>query len=286
MMAKSKNIHWFPGHMKKALIQVEEKLRLVDVVIEILDARAPFSSRNELLSKVTCNKPHLILLNKFDLANPISLSQELKLKLNIEDIVISTNVLNKKTFNLVNESILKFANVKNEKCIKKGMKPQPIRAMVIGIPNVGKSSFINLMAKRNAAGVQNKPGFTRSQQWIKVSNQFELLDTPGILPPSYDDREKATKLALIGAMREDILPKTELCEELLEIIKKSYLTDFSKYFGFNITETTSYESVIELICLKRGYLRKNNNVDSEKAESYLLKVFKDGKLFRVLLDNE
>ena len=203
-------IHWFPGHMSKALNEVENKVKLVDVVIELFDARAPLSSINENLSKITQNKKKLIVLTKTDLADPTQTKKWLDVLSKEYDAIISLDLKNNNAENILSKAVIALGKDKWAKEMAKGMKPQPIRTMIIGIPNVGKSSLINRLAKRKAAGVQNKPGYTRGEQWIKVNKDFLLLDTPGILPMSYENRDKAINLALIGSIRDDILPNEQL----------------------------------------------------------------------------
>ena len=215
-------IHWFPGHMNKALNEVENKVKLVDVVIELLDARAPFSSINENLEKVIQNKKKLIVLTKIDLADQNATKEWVEALKKKYDSILTLDLKNNGAEAILSKAVIALGKDKWAKEMAKGMKPQPIRAMIIGIPNVGKSSLINRIAKRKAAGVQNKPGFTRGEQWIKVNKDFLLLDTPGILPMNYENQKKAAHLALIGAIREEILPNETLAEMLLEYLKNQY----------------------------------------------------------------
>ena len=275
-------IHWFPGHMNKALHEVEERVKLVDVVIELLDARAPLSSVNEQLEKVIQNKKKLIVLSKPDLADPTQTDKWKAYFQKDGNVVLSLDLTNPSSTKEIAKAINVLGKDKWEKQKAKGMKPQPIRTMILGIPNVGKSSLINRIAKRSAAGVQNKPGYTRGEQWIKVNNDFLLLDTPGILPMNYEDQRKATNLALLGAIREDILPKTELVASLLKILSKKYPNALANRFGIN--EITSPEEVLKEISKKRGVISNNGEIDFVKCENILLKEFKDGLLGRMTLE--
>ena len=180
-----KQIHWYPGHMKKAQIDIQEKVKVVDLVIELLDARIPLSSRNPTLFNLTQNKNRLVVLTKADLADPQVTKSWVEYFKNAGFEAIFVDLANEKDVKTIIKTAEKCSENRNQKLIAKGMKPQPIRAMVIGIPNVGKSTLINKIAKRNAASVENKPGHTKAQQWIKVSDKFQLLDTPGILPSNY-----------------------------------------------------------------------------------------------------
>ncbi len=276
------NIHWFPGHMNKALHEVEEKVKVIDVVIELFDARAPKSSVNEHLEKVIQHKKKLYVFTKADLADPEQTSKWQKHFRTEDSEVLVVNVNDKNSYNSISNAVIRLGKTKWAKEMARGMKPQPIRTMIIGIPNVGKSSLINLLAKRKAAGVQNKPGYTRGEQWIRVNKDFLLLDTPGILPMSYENQEKAANLALVGSIREDILPNNELVSILLKFLKEHYPTALKERFGIeNIGEA---KDVLEEIANKRGLLAGSGRLDILKAESLLLKEFKDGLLGRISLE--
>ena len=276
------NIHWFPGHMNKALHNVEDKIKLVDVVIELLDARAPESSINENLEKVIKNKQKLVILTKPDLADPSITNKWANALKNHFDEVLVLELTEKSSEAQISNAISRLGTKKWEKEKAKGMKPQPIRTMIVGIPNVGKSSLINRLAKRKAAGVQNKPGYTRGEQWIKVNNNFLLLDTPGILPMSYENQQKAANLALIGSIREDILPNTDLVNILLSFLKKHYPNALEN--RFNIKEISDYETMMKQICSVRGLKDSRGNDDYTRAEILLLKEFKDGLLGHISLE--
>ena len=275
-------IHWFPGHMNKALNEVENKVKLVDVIIELFDARAPLSSINENLEKLTVNKKKLIVLTKTDLADP---EQNKKWAAHFKEKYDQVLCLDLKKNNaeiLLSKAVIELGKDKWAKEMKKGMKPQPIRTMIIGIPNVGKSSLINRLAKRKAAGVQNKPGYTRGEQWIKVNKDFLLLDTPGILPMSYEDHKKAAHLALIGSIREDILPNEQLGEYLLELLKKYYPNSLEN--RYNINEISDRLTVLNQIAERRKLVNSVGENDIERAEALLLKEFKDGLLGNITLE--
>ena len=276
------NIHWFPGHMNKALHEVEEKVKVIDVVIELFDARAPKSSVNEHLEKVIQHKKKLYVFTKADLADPEQTSKWQKHFHTEDSEVLVVNVNDKNSYNSISNAVIRLGKTKWAKEMARGMKPQPIRTMIIGIPNVGKSSLINLLAKRKAAGVQNKPGYTRGEQWIRVNKDFLLLDTPGILPMSYENQEKAANLALVGSIREDILPNNELVAILLKFLKEHYPNALKERFG--IEEITEPKAVLEEIANKRGLLAGSGRLDILKAESLLLKEFKDGLLGRISLE--
>ena len=274
-------IHWFPGHMKKALNNIIEKVKLEDVIIEILDARAPLSSINENLQSNIANKKRLAVLSKADLADPnLTALWSKKLEKEFDSLVI-LNLTDPKSESILSKEVALLGVEKHNKEKAKGMKPQPIKAMIIGVPNVGKSSLINRIAKKKATGVQNKPGYTRGEQFIKVNNDFVLLDTPGVLPMSYEDKQKATKLALVGSIREDILPNNELCHYLFNVLRKYYPNALKERFG--IEDIGEDLDVLTKIATRRGLL-SSGTLDIEKAEILVLKEFKDGKLGRMTLD--
>ena len=278
----AQQIHWFPGHMNKALNEVENKVKLVDVIIELLDARAPISSINENLEKLIQNKKKIIVLTKIDLADPEATKQwveELKKKY---DCILTLDLKNNSAEAILSKAVIALGKDKWAKEMAKGMKPQPIRTMIVGIPNVGKSSLINRLAKRKAAGVQNKPGFTRGEQWIKVNKDFLLLDTPGILPMSYENQKKAANLALIGAIREDILPNEELGERLLEYLRNQYPSALNERFGILAIEDRI--KVLNQIAEKRKLVDSVGQNDLIRAEALLLKEFKDGLLGKITLE--
>ena len=280
---QQKNIHWFPGHMQKATREIEERVKIVDVIIELLDARAPLSSRNEKLYKITQNKKRVLILTKKDLADDAITEKWKEYFTSLNYQVVCADLNEKKLIKIIEEKINILGRDKREKEIKKGMKPQPIRAMIIGIPNVGKSTLINRISKRNAASVQNTPGHTKSQQWIKVDNSFELLDTPGILPANYENKEYAINLALVGSIRETILPIEELADILLNYLRKYYPETIKNRYVIDFNEEDDNNSILCKIALKRGLLLKQEP-DVSKASSLLLKEFRDGILGHISLE--
>ncbi len=280
---QQKNIHWFPGHMQKATREIEERVKIVDVIIELLDARAPLSSRNEKLYKITQNKKRVLILTKKDLADDVITEKWKEYFTSLNYQVVCADLNEKKLIKVIEEKINILGRDKREKEIKKGMKPQPIRAMIIGIPNVGKSTLINRISKRNAASVQNTPGHTKSQQWIKVDNSFELLDTPGILPANYENKEYAINLALVGSIRETILPIEELADILLNYLRKYYPETIKNRYVIDFNEKDDNNSILCKIALKRGFLLKQEP-DVSKASSLLLKEFRDGILGHISLE--
>ena len=277
-----KQIHWYPGHMKKAQIEVQERLKLVDVIVELLDARIPVSSRNDVLYKMTKDKLRLVVLTKTDLADKKETLKWIKYFEEQGFSALFADLNNQNDVKNIIKSVEKLGENKNQKYIAKGMKPQPVRAMIIGIPNVGKSTLINKMSGRYAASVQNKPGHTKSQQWIKVSNQFELLDTPGILPPSYEDPKEAINLALVGSISAEILPNDELAKCAFNFIKENYPNYLKSRFEY-LDLGNDIDECFREIAYKRGYLIKGGQ-DIDKAYKVFLNEVKNGLLGEITFE--
>lgn len=281
---QQKGIHWFPGHMKKALRQIEERLNLIDVVVEIVDARCPISSKNEYLEVITKNKNRVIVFSKKDLTSleEIKPFEEYYTSKGYYPVVCDLN--NSQDINLIKKAIALKGKSTTDKYIRRGMKPQPLRAMIIGIPNVGKSTLINRLSKSSSMSVANTPGHTRSQQWIKVDKTLDLLDTPGILPPSYEDKLSAIHLALIGAMKIENVPESELSSYLLEVLVNKYPEKLKERYSLNDEELKNEELIFKGIARRRGLLLPGNELDVNKAELLLLKEFKEGLIVKLVLD--
>ena len=277
-----KQIHWYPGHMKKAQIEVQDKLKVVDVIIELLDARIPLSSRNEVLYEMTKNKSRLVVLTKTDLADDKETKKWISYFKSEGFEAIFADLNKQNDIKNIIKSVELLGETKNQKYIAKGMKPQPLRAMIIGIPNVGKSTLINKMSGRHAASVQNKPGHTKAQQWIKVSNKFELLDTPGILPPSYENPEDALNLALVGSINSEILPNEELAKHALKFLKENYNNELISRFNY-LDLNDEFETCFEKIAEKRGYLTKGGK-DIKKTYKVFLNELKNGLLGKITFE--
>lgn len=286
-MEQLKNIHWFPGHMKKALNEISDKVKLIDLVIEILDARAPFSTHNKYLDIVIINKPKLVIFNKIDITDQQKLNDYLtNVNENERQNYIFSSIKENSFYSKLLAKLDYFYNLINEKNKRRGLKPQPIKILVCGIPNVGKSSLINFLTRKSSAGVENKPGFTKGQKWIKVGDRFYFLDTPGILPSDYEDKNCAKNIALLGSIKQEILPNSELCDYALNYIKDNLFEEFINFYKLDIDKNKSYENteLINKICKKRGFLLQNSLLDTEKAELTILNDFKNGLVGKVFLD--
>ena len=272
------NINWFPGHMSKSLREIENSLKVVDIIIEILDARAPLSSRNPQIVKY--NKPRLLILSKKDLADEVGMKKWIEYFKGENCNVIAMDL--NKGFNekVIVNAINTLMKERIEKDLKRGIKNRTIRALVVGIPNVGKSTFINKMAHRKAAGVGNKPGFTRSLQWVNTSN-VELLETPGVLWPKFEDPSIGIKLALIGTIKEDILDQDTLSDIAIDFLTQYYSKELLNRYNL---DSTDKENIFNNIAKNRGLLLKNGVYNIEQAKYLLLKEFKEGLIARVCLE--
>ena len=271
-------IQWFPGHMAKARREITEKLKLVDIVLEILDARVPLSSRNPMMGEILKDKPSLVLLNKASLADKkittewINYFKEQGIKALDIDLITNHNV--SKIIPACNEVLAdKIAALK-----AKGYANFKIRALVVGIPNVGKSTFINTLAKRKAAVTGDKPGVTKSQTWIKINNSLELLDTPGILWPKFENEIIAHNLALCGAIKDDILPLDDVISYGLKFMQEYYPDNLNNRYGVTITKDMELLEVYEVIGRKRNCLLKGNQIDYERVVNLVLFDLRHNKL--------
>lgn len=269
--------------MNKAIDKIKSFMKTVDMVVEIVDARAPLSSRNPILDTLVGSKSRLILLSKSDMADPLVTKEWVAHFANKGIVSFSSDLKKDRLISVLSASSAPLVAVKREKEKKMGMKPQPIRIMVIGVPNVGKSTFINNIAHRKAATVGNKAGVTRSEQWIKLNDAFTLLDTPGVLPMNYLDRTQAVRLAILGTMKEEVLPTDMLAETLLDYLKDNYPSLLKNRFEIDDMASMDNHEILESIAKKRGLL-EGSNPSKEKAAYLLIKEFKDGILGRCSIE--
>ena len=283
-----KQIQWFPGHMSKALNQISERIKVIDIVIEVVDARAPLSSRNPELKRIIGNKPTLVLLNKKDLAED-ELTKFWINKLTSPTSAALAIEANKVNYDLIKSYCAKLLKEKFEKEKAKGLRPRAIRALIVGIPNVGKSTLINRLAKRKATNVENRPGVTKSQQLIKIDKDFELLDTPGVLWHNFEDKTVGVKLALISAIRQSILPNEDLCAKLIMYLTKYRPNRIASRYKVEERLVENEEDAFNLINeigKKRGLIKKGNIVDFEASVQIILNEFSNGILGKISLDEE
>lgn len=289
------NINWFPGHMAKTRKQITEDMKLVDVVIEILDARIPISSQNPEIKQITQNKKKIVVLNKCDLAdeNDNKKWMEFFVKQGIRAILVDSNTgkgvneVGRQVQNVMADELKKFAD--------KGRIGRKIRVMVVGIPNVGKSSFINRIAKKNSATVGNKPGVTKQKQWIRINNYIELMDTPGVLWPKFESEEVALNLAFTGTIKDDILEVTEIAYHLTKFLLENYRNNLLERYSLSensVDEILSQDQdenqniyeIMQLIGKRRGAIMVGGNVDDEKTSKIILDDFRSGKIGKITLE--
>ncbi|MBA4547462.1 ribosome biogenesis GTPase YlqF [Thermoactinomyces intermedius] len=273
-------IQWFPGHMAKARRQVEEKLKLVDIVFELLDARLPLSSRNPMMDEILKDKPRLILLTKCDLADERANQAWMKYFQARRMPVLPVDAQTGKGVQQIIPACEKILAPLFQQREKKGIQSRKFRAMVTGIPNVGKSSLINRLAKRSVAETGDRPGVTKAQQWIRVGKTMELLDTPGILWPKFDDPVTGLRLAASGAIKETILPIDEVALYVLNYLKERYPDRLKKRYKLEQTEQDGV-ALMEEIGKKRGCLLRGGEIDYEKVAELLLHELRAGRLGRI-----
>lgn len=276
------NIQWYPGHMTKAKRMMQEDIKLIDIVIELLDARVPLSSKNPDIDSLAKNKYRLVLLNKSDLADAAVTAKWEEYYKEKGIITVTINARNGQGMKAITAKVQEACKEKIERDKKRGIMNRPIRAMIVGIPNVGKSTFINSFAKKACTKVGNKPGVTKGKQWIRLNKNIELLDTPGILWPKFEDDMLGEHLAYIGSINDEILQKTELCCNLIDFLKENYPGVLAK--RYQLPEEQTAADILKAVALNRGCLLKGNELNYEKAAAILLDEFRNGKLGRISVE--
>lgn len=285
-MSEMQTIQWFPGHMTKTKRQIQSSLKLVDAVAEIIDARIPVSSRNPDLAKLVQNKPRVILLNKCDMANQTATKTWIDYFKKQNLVAIPVDCKSGRGLDKFAPAVNTVMSHKIARLKEKGMVNPTIRIMIVGIPNVGKSSFINKMVKKNRAKVEDRPGITRGNQWYTIAKNLEMLDTPGVLWPKFDDKTVGEHLAFTGAVKDQILDIELLAVRLLDFIKELKPADFITRFKLeneDIENINSYE-LLKMIGKKRGMLVSGGEIDTERAAIMLLDEFRSAKLGRITVE--
>lgn len=278
------NIQWYPGHMKKTERQIEKVLPLIDAVAEIADARIPVSSRNPELAGIVKDKPRIILLNKCDMADKSATDRWIS-KFRSEGIIaIPMDCRSGRGIENFVKSVKTLLKDKLDLYDQKGMTGKPLRVMVVGIPNVGKSSFINRMSKITKAGVADRPGVTRGNQWFKIDDRLELLDTPGVLWPKFEDERVGEHLAFTGAVKDDVIDKELLAVRLLECMMAGYPDRLKNRYKVNSDEYNDGYDLLQAIGKKRGMMMRGGDVDTERAATMLLDEYRGGKLGTITLE--
>lgn len=276
-------INWFPGHMKKTQREIKENLKLVDAVIEIRDARIPRSSANPDIDKLVLNKPRIILLNKCDLSESKVTKEWIKSLSNDYIKVLEVNCLNGIGLNQIKPALLDLLKEKHDRLRAKGLVNIMTRVMVVGIPNCGKSTFINKMARNTTAKTGDRPGVTKNKQWIKTSIGIELLDTPGVLWPKFEDEETALNLAFTGAIKDEIMDIEELALKLVERLGEFYPRDLINRYKLEQLDESPIVN-LESIARKRGAIMKGSEVDYNRIAVTLLDEFRGGKIGKITLE--
>lgn len=282
--SSNSSINWFPGHMHKTLKELTDKIKLVDVVLYVLDSRAPKSTLNPQFETIISNKPVVFIFNKCDFVNVNELSKFTS-KFDAEKENIRYTILDSTKPNAYKQIITSINELMIKKLIRnkeKGINI-PLRVMVIGVPNTGKSTIINNFARKNKAETGNKAGVTRNIQWVKVDGNIELLDTPGTLWPKFDDKNVANHLAYIGSIKDEVLILTDLCYDFIDELKDKYASLFLQRYNVDTKDKQTIE-IYEEICQKRGYFMKNKEYDYERCAKAILDDFRKGRLGKIILD--
>ncbi|EEP28291.1 ribosome biogenesis GTPase YlqF [Shuttleworthella satelles] len=276
------NIQWFPGHMTKAKRQMQEDIKLIDLVIELLDARIPLASRNPEIDQLARDKARMILLNKADLSDPKMTS---RWKEYFERQGMTVLALDSRSASLrkpMQKAIMDATEKKRARDLRRGIKNRPVRAMIAGIPNVGKSTLINSLAGRAAARTGNKPGVTKGKQWIHLRDNIDLLDTPGILWPKFEDQETGIHLAMIGAISDHVLQVEDLSLKVIHFLREAYPGVLSDRYA--VDEEKEDVDILSAIALKRGCLVRGNEIDYRKTADLFLDEFRKGQLGRISIE--
>ena len=282
-MRNSADIQWFPGHMAKARRKITESLKLCDAVAEIVDSRIPVSSRNPELAGIIAGKPHILVLNKCDMADEKTTDAWVKYYAEQGIAAVPIDCRTGKGVERFKTAVKTLLKDKLERYREKGMSGKTLKIMVVGIPNVGKSTFINRLSKASKAKTENRPGVTRSNQWFLVDKELELLDTPGVLWPKFDDRTVGEHLAFTGAVKDDIVDPEDLAVRLIECIKQNEMKKLTARYGIEYDED-SYEMLCS-IAKKRGMMIKGGEADTLRAAKTLLEEFKNCKIGRISLEH-
>lgn len=277
-------IQWYPGHMAKTRRLIEENLKLIDVVVEIVDARIPFSGRNPSFDDMLKNKPRLIIMNKYDLADKAVTDKWIAYYKNIGIGVIPVSCSTGFGINRLAPAARELIRDKTERAAAKGMT-RTVKLMMVGIPNVGKSTLINRLVGKASAKTGDRPGVTKGKQWLRIKGDLELLDTPGILPPKFDDKRVAENLAVTGAIRDEIINIELLSHTLLEYLRDNYSELLSARYKLNdISQLPGYE-ILEQIGRKRGFIVSGGEIDTERAANTVIDELRSGRIGEITLES-
>lgn len=276
------HFQWYPGHMTKAKRAMQEDIKLIDVVIELVDARIPFSSKNPDINSLAQNKSRILLLNKSDMADPAVMKHWIRYYEQQGYLAMAINSKKRNELKQVHALIQKACQEKIERDRKRGILNRPVRAMIVGIPNVGKSTFINSFAGKACTKTGNKPGVTKGKQWIRLNKQVELLDTPGILWPKFEDQQVGKHLALIGSIKDELLQSVELALELIPFLIEEYPGTLTQHY--QLQEEGEPSNILLAIARSRGCVKTGNEADYDKAAFLLLDDFRNARLGKITLE--
>ena len=276
------HFQWYPGHMTKAKRAMQEDIKLIDVVIELVDARIPFSSKNPDIDSLAQNKSRILLLNKSDMADPAVMNDWIRYYEQQGYLAMAVNSKKRNELKQVHALIQKACKEKIERDRKRGILNRPVRAMIVGIPNVGKSTFINSFAGKACTKTGNKPGVTKGKQWIRLNKQVELLDTPGILWPKFEDQQVGKHLALIGSIKDELLQSVELALELIPFLVEEYPQTLSLHY--QLQEKGKPADILLAIARSRGCVKTGNVADYDKAAFLLLDDFRNARLGKITME--
>lgn len=281
MKRNKTHIHWYPGHIAKAERKLKEQLSLVDAVIEVVDARLPKSSMYNNITGLLNDKPRLILLNKSDLTDKNELKKWVSyLEKNLNAPVLLSDAKNSKDLSLIVKKSVELSEPRIQAIMKKGLLRRPARVMVVGMPNVGKSSIINKLTRSSKTKIGAKAGVTRQQQWVRINPQLELLDTPGIIPMRQDNQEAAIKLAFVNSISENAYSNEPVAQDLLDLLDEKYSDTVRKYYNVETNELT-----LENIAISRNWIISGGSPDITRAAAYVLRDFREGKIGKFILDD-
>ncbi len=277
------HFQWYPGHMTKAKRAMQEDIKLIDVIIELVDARIPYSSKNPDIDELAKGKSRVLLLNKRDMADSSILTKWISYYEKKGYLALAINAKKKNELKQVNVLIQKACQEKIERDRKRGILNRPVRAMIVGIPNVGKSTFINSFAGKACAKTGNKPGVTKGKQWIRLNKQVELLDTPGILWPKFEDQRVGQHLAFIGSIRDELIQSVDLALDLIEFLCQNYPGTLKEHY--NVEESEDSVLILTQLAQNRGCIQKGNEPNLDKAAFLLLDEFRNARLGQICIES-